>query len=122
MNSAANEAFSRWCAERPAPGEINAWLARCPEPTMMLRQPTPPPQPEPRNEYKALRNEIMELRTELRELRGELAAVASSAAENLNAALTQAATETGVLVGEVHADVDRLRKRVADIEDNKPKR
>jgi hypothetical protein len=115
MNSAADDVFSRWCAERPAPREINAWLARCPEPSMFAPVKADHGRDSPTaDSHKQLRESVVALEREVAALRHELAAVASNAAENLNAALKQVATETGVLVGEVHADVDRLRKRVAD--------
>jgi hypothetical protein len=71
------------------------------EPTMMLRQPTPPPQPEPASEYKQLRSEIAELQAQVRELHAELEQHRAVAAQNLNAAVMNVCEETGALTAEV---------------------
>jgi hypothetical protein len=105
MNSAADDAFSRWCAERPAPREINAWLARCPEPTMMLRQ----PQPEQSDDsYKRLRQEVETLRREVRELSATLEAVRAETWKHLS----EICDETGKITGSLGREIDQLRKRV----------
>jgi hypothetical protein len=124
---AADDAFTLWCAERPAPSDIPAWLARMPAEASMMTAPIAqaPPDTPASDPHKALRKSITELRREMRELRAEIAATIeatrSETATNLTTILRELCDEIGRVTGTDAKRIDALTKRLDAMTGGKPK-